>query len=139
MKIYQIIILASFAFFACEKSTESLSPMYEAGIAFNLEYDETTNCNGCDGPELRFVNVVTESRCPEPVACLWAGEVIVELEIDGEIVLMGLSPIETAPAEVTVGEWNITLLNVFPYPTEFLEEDQIDPSIYSLELRVEMM
>lgn len=142
MKIYSFLAIVALLFFACEREAEniSLSPVYEAGVAFNLEYNETSTCDGCDGPELRFADVITDSRCPELAECIWAGEVVVDVEMNGELVRMGLSPIDTAPAVVTVGDWTITLLNVFPYPTEPAEnDDEIDPSIYVLELLVEMI
>ena len=138
MRIHLLFALFSVLFSACLQETENLNAEYEEGTAFILEYNELATCT-CDGPELKFVNVITESRCPDPGTCIWAGEVIVALEINEQVIELGLSPINTAPPQVVLGEWSVTLLNVFPYPTDFVDNENIDPSIYSIELLVEMI
>lgn len=138
MRIHLLFALFSLTFFACEQETANLNTEYEEGTAFSLDYNELATC-ACDGPELKFVNIVTDSRCPDPGTCFWAGEVIVALEINEQVIELGLSPVNTAPSQVVLGQWSVTLLNVFPYPTEFVSEENIDPSIYTLELLVEII
>ncbi len=138
MRIHLLFALFSLLFFACEQETENLDTEYEESIAFTLEHNELATCT-CGGPEVKFVNVITDSRCPEPGTCIWAGEVIVALEINEQVIELGLSPINTAPPQVVLGEWSVTLLNVFPHPTDFVDNENIDPSIYTIELLVEML
>lgn len=123
-------------FFACEKQNTHMDVTYELGQPFTLAFNETGSCD-CAAPDLRFVRVITESRCPVPVECFWAGEVVVELNIDEQLLRLGLSPINTAPAKDTLGMWSYALRAVHPYPVTPVSDDQIDESAYTLELVVE--
>jgi len=67
--------------------------------------------------ELRFVEVVNDSRCPKGVQCIWAGEVssLVELGIQGQQKSLVLTQSGSDQAENKVLDYNITF-DVQPYP-----------------------
>lgn len=137
MKYLAVLTLLGLFILSCEVREDNLDTTYEEGVSFTLAYNESATCS-CEGPEVRFVRVVTESRCPVLVECIWAGEVIVEMEVNGELVELGLSPIDTAPDQATFGNWTVTLQAVNPYPDEaLLEMEELDQEIYSVDLVVE--
>ena len=75
------------------------------------------------GLTVEFVRVKEDSRCPQSVACVWAGQVVVELKVSGpdappatlELKLMGTG---VPPGEVVpFGQnWTLQLTAVTPYP-----------------------
>jgi hypothetical protein len=72
---------------------------------------------------IKFVSLAGDSRCPEGVLCAWMGNAEVILEVSkNEIRLNTL----LAPTEQVVGDYNIQLRDVIPYPkagVEFLPEN----------------
>ena len=65
--------------FSCSKSDDCLS--FEKTITIN--FGETKSI--CDNLEISFISVVNESRCPDNVQCVWAGELEVELSLIEEL------------------------------------------------------
>jgi hypothetical protein len=125
---------------ACNQTNDQprVDPIFEIGQPFTLAFGEVASCS-CAAPEVKFVRVITDSRCPLQTECIWAGEVVVELEINEQLVRLGLSPIDTAPAIDTIGMWSYELRSVNPYPTAPVSDDQIEESVYTLELLVEAL
>jgi len=75
--------------------------------------------------ELKFVDVIQDSRCPKNVNCIWAGEIVVlvdvfENDIKTEQKKLTLSP--TSHLQNLIGNLfssetlNISGFNVLPYP-----------------------
>ncbi|MCB0636004.1 MAG: hypothetical protein KDC54_05280 [Lewinella sp.] len=128
------LLFAVLSLAACGNNDTVLNGTYLPGTPFNLPFADTASCNGCDGPVLNFSQVVTDSRCPSQVVCVWEGAVTVELEANGETIQLTRSANAGANAPLdTLGNWVIRLIEVNPYPEQagsILDED------YSLELEV---
>ena len=137
LKTMKSVILSFFCLallaFSCEQNDPVLEPGYEEGQAFELAFGATASCT-CGAPDITFADVVADSRCPLNVECIWEGEVIVKLSVDGEDVQLGLSSIDTAPEMDTIGQWSVQLLEVNPYPEDPVEIPEED---YELKLIVE--
>ena len=78
------------------------------------------------GFELRLKNILEDSRCPEGVTCVWAGEVTVAVEFykDKKLVEEKTLVFNSKTAEANK-EWfqkyyskNIKSVSVLPYPKE---------------------
>jgi len=76
MKKIYFIFFVSTALFACQKSSVDKK---EEGI---LRYKETVSINDIPSATLTFFDV-TDSRCPEGVQCIVAGNTHVDLALDG--------------------------------------------------------
>ncbi len=70
-----------------------------------------------------FKNVVSDSRCPKDVTCVWAGEAIVTIEIfeNGTFIKEQIIKIQSSniPLQFPVGDmvYSISNLSLYPYPT----------------------
>ncbi len=77
-----------------------------------------------------------DSRCPEGVTCIWAGDVAARIRIDDgrepsrEVALH----LNTADREVAHGDYRVTLVAVTPYPKA---DEKIEPKSYRATVRVE--
>lgn len=78
------------------------------------------------GFELRLKNIVSDSRCPEGVTCIWAGEISVIIEVYNSKKLVEEKNLifNSKNAQANV-EWfqkyyskNIKSVSVLPYPKE---------------------
>jgi hypothetical protein len=79
---------------------------------------------------IRFVSLAGDSRCPEEVLCVWMGNAEVILEVSkSEIRLNTLLD----PTEEVVGDYDIQLLDVTPYPKA---EVEYIPESYSIKIVV---
>ncbi len=68
---------------------------------------------------VKFSRVVTDSRCPQDVQCIWAGEVAVLLTYSGEAsgeLSLRLPGSEATPSTGDAGRYRIELLEVTPVP-----------------------
>jgi uncharacterized lipoprotein YajG len=64
--------------------------------------------------EVQFNGIAADSRCPSDVACVWAGEVLVQLAIrnEGRTTQHEVREMQSA----TVGGYHVTVLQVLPPP-----------------------
>ena len=70
-----------------------------------------------DGVPIRFDAVVTDSRCPVDVECIWAGEAIVALTLGDRRAELRVVDPEVAPeAGVHVGDVVAFAVGLAPYP-----------------------
>lgn len=72
------------------------------------------------GLYMEVLGVPTDSRCPQGATCVWAGEVAVSIEVrkgnnEKDQFELKLSP-DPKEASRRVGENNLKLLRVLPYP-----------------------
>jgi len=84
---------------------------------------------------LKFVEVVSDSRCPKGATCIWAGEASCSVEItkSGSTFTKVLTqPGTTAPAEATFTNYDIAF-DLQPYPELGKQTDKND---YHLQLTV---
>jgi hypothetical protein len=91
---------------------------------------------------IRFKEVVSDSRCPKDVTCVWAGEakVLIEIFENGKLLnkkLVVINPygIDEIPVQFSGGGgiYSITVFKLFPYPSSASKKDAID---YTLEMQV---
>jgi hypothetical protein len=101
-------------------------------IVSKLLYGEKTQFNNI---ELEFVEVLQDSRCPKNVTCVWAGEVIVLVDVfengvKSEQKKLTLSP--TSHLQDRLGnlffseEIKISGFNVLPYPVSGIKTNKED-------------
>lgn len=70
---------------------------------------------------VKFSRVLSDSRCPDQVQCVWAGEVAVRLTYSGEAsgeLSLTLPDSEGSPASGYAGRYRIVLLEVTPHPVD---------------------
>jgi hypothetical protein len=104
------------------------------GQEFSLDIGQSASIAG-DELDLRFLEVLNDSRCPEGAVCIWAGEAtcLVEITYAGylyreELTQPGLSE----PFTTEFQEYEITF-DLLPYPQE---GEQIQNKDYRLQLLV---
>jgi hypothetical protein len=92
---------------------------------------------------LLFKEVISDSRCPENVTCIWAGEAKILLEVfengvrlGEKILIVQPTTVETIPLEFFKRKdgYLLTAFNLQPLPQQCATKS---PKNYSLELRVE--
>ena len=109
----------TFAFTACnEKATSGSShPEFMLNQAFDLALGKTMQLKGSDFT-LNFAEVTEDSRCPEGVNCIRAGELIFKLN--------GQSVKKAPKKEVTtmIGDYKVTVSAVSPYPKNGVQMDR---------------
>lgn len=102
-------------------SSPTPPPVAEAQAApldtlVTLDLGEERTVGGID---LAFVNVEEDSRCPVDVTCVWAGQAIVEVRVDGASRALLLSPDavpEAEPGREREGEFYVALVALTPAP-----------------------
>lgn len=117
---------------SCDESQVQTDP-FELDIPFLLAPGEQYNCLDCD-VSVSFTKVVSDSRCPLDVDCVWAGMAEVELsvEIEGASRVILLATVgENSSAEF--GGYRLSLGEVSPYPTL---QNPIPQSDYRITLTV---
>ena len=69
---------------------------------------------------IKFVDVTEDSRCPTTVECFWEGQIVIALNVEtsdnGEDQAISLTLRGDQSDPVTVGNFQITLIEVAPYP-----------------------
>jgi len=99
---------------------------------FTLAVGESAAIKGED-LSIRFVEVISDSRCPKDAICIWLGEVscLVEITSNGSTFGKVLTqPGLSAPVTTNYGRYDI-LFNVLPYP-------QAGKAIKSSEYRLQL-
>lgn len=116
---------------SCDKTKDG---QFSLGEHFELAYGATATCT-CDSLSVKFQKVVEDSRCPSDVECVWAGRIVIELEvvIDGVAQTVTLSS-ENNEEPATVGNYVITMGAVTPYPVSTVV---IQPGEYKVDLLIE--
>jgi len=101
----------------------------QADADLQLELGETASSIGL---AITFDAVVGDSRCPESVECVWAGEAHVRLTVDGTAEDLLVSDPERAPDDV-IRRGNVILraVELTPYPGS-QEAERGDTSVLSL-------
>ncbi|MGE3961813.1 MAG: hypothetical protein AB7F65_09050 [Dehalococcoidia bacterium] len=80
-----------------------------------------------DGAELEFVELVQDSRCPADAMCIWQGEAVLQLALDGQRFQVAFS---SPDDEVRVVDgWAIQVLDVQPYPLASQPHDPADTEV----------
>ncbi len=86
------------------------------GDTLQLEYGQTINLLP-ENIEIRFDSIVSESRCPATVECIWAGLAEVKLQFaQGSATQTGLLNTLNDPEFIIVFGKTVRLIDVLPYP-----------------------
>jgi hypothetical protein len=105
------------------------------GEKFSLAIGQSTSITGED-LKIRFVEVIGDSRCPQGVTCIWAGEAssLIEITYSGSKYQKVLTqPGLTEPPQTDFGVYEITF-DLQPYPEAGKEIKDKD---YRLELQID--
>lgn len=82
----------------------------------------------------RFVEVISDSRCPKGVDCIRAGEAIVRVALaDGSERTVEINADSKKRAHFTVPDGSVEVLGLEPYPEARVK---IDPAGYRLKVKV---
>jgi hypothetical protein len=79
---------------------------------------------------IKFKSLAGDSRCPQGVVCVWAGNAEVILEVSKIEIALNTT---LAPKEKVVGDYNIQLQDVIPYPKA---GEELKPEDYSIKIVV---
>jgi hypothetical protein len=126
--IATLITLAALA--AC---TSSSGPNVALNQEFTLGVGGEADIEGTS-LSLRFIRVVTDSRCPANVECIWAGNAQIALEtINGSA--RGTAALNTfdGAREIAVGQFRDSLVSLVPVP---VDPGTIESGDYRATLRV---
>ena len=106
-------------FSACEKNVKPSSICIGVGdsATFQLKYEEAKQLCTDDFSCIKFVKLVSDSRCPSDVVCVWQGTAVIELETcdaKGGSVSLELNK----PVEYIIGgvQYSAKLTALDPYP-----------------------
>ena len=86
---------------------------------------------------LKFVAILEDSRCPEGVQCVWAGNARIELAVTkaGEdTTSLELNTNDRYPVEAQYFDYTITLIDLKPYPKA---AEQIDIENYTATIEIQ--
>lgn len=129
MKILISALIASFLILGCQDSLTSVDP--EMGETFKIKYGESLVFQG-EQISVRFDELAEDSRCPDGVACVWAGNARVIIQLNG---LEADLNTYMDPKEVNISQYNVKLLSLSPYPKA---DENINKEDYIAELLVTM-
>ena len=88
--------------------------------------------NRTAGLEVTWQEVSEDSRCPRNANCVWEGQAVVNLLVNGEAVALTLRQGKPEQAQRTVANYVFTAEELSPYP----EGEQIEADAYRLQLMV---
>lgn len=102
-----LFFLLALPIMSCKKELHGLNE------EFTLDFNKTTIVKS-DGDriEIKFTDLVEESRCPPGAQCVWQGQVAVKLRLDKKTDLV-LGHHTTIPASGEYKSRSITLLGVY--------------------------
>jgi hypothetical protein len=104
------------------------------GEKFTLEIGQTASIKG-ENLKIRFVEVVGDSRCPQGVTCIWAGEAtsLIEISSAGTTYRKVLTqPGSTEPPQADFLNYTI-VFDLQPYPKAGVKTENKD---YRLQLEI---
>lgn len=106
--IYTLLIFAFLI--SCQNSTTSVKP--EIGKKFEIKFGESVTIQN-EQLSVRFEELVEDSRCPDGVTCVWAGNAKIIIQIDSQEA--GLNTYFD-PKQADLSEYSIRLISLNPYP-----------------------
>ncbi|HUV52646.1 MAG TPA: hypothetical protein VMW64_06185 [Dehalococcoidia bacterium] len=111
-----ILLLALFSLAGCSGETEAVKA--NLGQEFSLSLGQTVVIEG-EELELRFLEVISDSRCAKDVTCIWQGQAscLVEITYFESLHRVTLTQpgLTEEPSEIDFKEYNISF-NLIPYP-----------------------
>ncbi len=132
-----IFSLVLFTYLSCEKE-KSTEVGFQLNTPFALQF-AATNQSTEDNITVNFFEVLSDSRCPTDVTCVWEGEssVKINFKVDGTNTPLTLSTHERmgqGPQADTLGNYIIRLLEVNPYPVSTVQVPNED---YEIRLQID--
>lgn len=121
MRNIMFIVFATLSvlFVSCEKNTTitNCTPLGDSTV-LQLKYGEKKYFCENDSSCFGFTKLISESRCPADVVCVWAGTAIIELETcggkEGSLQLEIYHPIEQVINGI---RYSVELTGLNPYPS----------------------
>ena len=133
VSLFAVIMTLVFSF-SCDKQPKEIS--VGLGEEVELKLGQTVSIID-EEMKFKFVEVVSDSRCPDNASCAWQGEVkcVLEITYRGELHTMTITqPGLTRQNSTDVFREYMISFNVTPYPDVFKE---IQPDEYRLLLTVD--
>ena len=119
MRVAAIVLFLS----ACGHATPQAVEIVP-GEEFSLSVAESAALPG-EGL-LEFAQVVSDSRCPVDVQCVWAGDAVVSLRASDVNDSAKLTLHTGGPRSASFGTWEIELVELRPFPREGIALTQAD-------------
>jgi hypothetical protein len=126
-----IVLISLFCFMACSDQPDEISA--GLGQQVELRLEQTVSITG-EQLEIKFAEVIGDSRCPTGATCIWQGEAtgILDISLLGEFYQKTITQPGLSGEMVTVafGEYAIGF-NFLPYPEA---DKEIKSGDYRLEI-----
>ncbi|MEL7833580.1 hypothetical protein [Fodinibius sp. Rm-B-1B1-1] len=116
-----------FVLIGCRNATAPVQP--ELGEEIKADFGKEIMISGAD-VAVEFVDLVEDSRCPDGVVCVWAGNAQVAIRINDEEAKLNAY---LEPKEKVVSKYNVALISVDPYPQTDIE---IPENKYTATIRI---
>ncbi|MEX0722168.1 MAG: hypothetical protein WD059_15930 [Balneolaceae bacterium] len=117
-------------------NSETIDNDFELGEEFQLAFEESFY-NHDEKIEVRFTALLEESRCPEDVMCVWAGNanILLQMKMKSESHEVQLDTHQKLNKKEIVEAFYIKLIKLAPYPESI--EYQNSAEDYTATLMVE--
>lgn len=123
--IYSLII--SISLMSCQDSTSSVKP--NLGEKFEIKYGESVTIQR-EQISIRFNKLVEDSRCPDGVTCVWAGNAEIVIKLDDREARLNT---HLRPKKANLSAYSLKLVSLNPYPEHNVDIEKED---YTAELVV---
>ena len=112
------ILIAGVMLLSVSCSGQTMEKTADLGQEVNLQLGQTVSIEG-EPLKVKFVEIVSDSRCPNGAICIWEGEVVCMIEITYSETMYEKTVIQSggtqSPAKDVFQEYTFTY-NVLPYP-----------------------
>ncbi|HPR30724.1 MAG TPA: hypothetical protein PLK12_01455 [Prolixibacteraceae bacterium] len=135
-----LCILGLFLLGSCDdRLSDNNVPSFSPGDTIQLLMKETLT-GPVPGMALTFDSVLTDSRCPSQVVCVWEGDAAVQLVVNWndecDTLVLHTHGGNQMPSAVTLNAYRYQLNKLSPYPETV---DPIPQSAYKSELIIEAL
>jgi hypothetical protein len=134
MKTPVVFFTLLLAMQACSDHTVPCTPradLWSQAVTLEIDFARTT-CDPNTGFGIRFTKVISDSRCPSDVTCIWAGEGTVMMDVTQDDNVVGSVQLNTnrTPVNTMVNQklYSLKLLELNPYP-KLSERHEINYSV----------
>ncbi len=128
--LFTYIIIAALCSCAANNATVKSAPVNDA--AFSLKVHETKTISGSGDMYIRFDSVLSDSRCPKNVQCVWQGVATAQLLIgnktEQQSFNLSTAAVQKYIKDTIVMGYRIEVANLLPYPDKdipFTNQDYI--------------
>ena len=123
------LLLLSFSLFlakACDTGDD-----FNLGEAFTMEPGQEMANSSAD-LSVKWVEVSEDSRCPKDTNCVWEGQAVINLTVNGNSMTLTLREGKPEEAKGNFNGYVFEAMKLDPYP----DGSVIDPTTYRLQLVV---